>query len=384
MIVLKPKREKSILNRHPWIFSGGVQSVKGSFNPGDVVPVFSASGALLGKGIYNPKSQIMVRMVTWSDVSVDSAFWNARLDQCLEKRAQLASKTNAFRVVHGESDGVPGLVLDKISDAVVVQLSSVGMIPLRPVIQEWILSRLNPRLIIERSEGSSLKFEGLSLTNSVWWGQSPVDGFEIVESGRKYRVDVERGQKTGFFLDQRDNRCRVAELAPKSTLNLFSYTGGFTIPAAATGSTVSVDSSRPALEMIESNLQLNGIDSPDHHIIEDDVFTYLRNESAVYDLVVCDPPALVKRRDDVEKAARAYKDVNRLSIGAVKPGGHLLTCSCSQFLGWELFRQILFSAGVEAGRDVQIVGQFTQPEDHCVNLYFPEGEYLKTFLLKII
>lgn len=384
VVKLKSGRDKSVINHHPWVFSGGIQAVIGVPEDGDIVEVQSAVGQRLGDGFYNSKSQIAVRMIAHTPLGgVTTEFWHQRLDQCFEKRSCLRSTTTAYRLVHGESDGLPGLVIDVINDSVVVQLSSVGVEPLREVIQSWIETRLTPRVIIERSDSPSLKAEGMRPRQALWFGE-PGGEVTIHENGLTFLVDPIHGQKTGFFIDQRDNRQRIKDLSPRSLLNLFSYTGGFTVAAAVSGArTVSVDTSDAALGMIAKNLLANGLSSENHGTHNMDVFEFLRTHSDAYDCVIVDPPALVKRRADLDKAARAYKDVNRLAIKRVNPGGTMLTCSCSQHLDWVLFRQILFAAGVESGRDVQIVGQFTQPEDHPVSLYFPEGEYLKSFLVRV-
>jgi 23S rRNA (cytosine1962-C5)-methyltransferase len=380
---LKPGREKSVLNGHPWIFSGGIQSELGNPQSGDVVAVESDRGEWIGVGFFNPKSQIRVRLIAGGDGDICRAFWMDRLDTCYRRRATLLKTTNAVRIVHGESDGIPGLVIDQLGSVVVVQVSSAGIEPLVDIIKDWIVLTLKPSAIIERSESPSLKAEGLYRPQSVWWGST--DGpVEIQEGKLRFWVDPVHGQKTGFFIDQRDNRKRVMDLAAKSVMNLFSFSGGFTVAAAMhNASTISVDSSATATELVTQNLHLNGLSSTAHHEITADVFEYLRESTEMADLVIVDPPALVKRHADVTKGARAYKDVNRLGFKRVNSGGYMLSCSCSQFVDWHLFRQILFAAGVESGRAVQIIGQFTQPEDHPVNLYFPEGEYLKTFLLRV-
>jgi len=384
IIRLRNGRDKSLKNRHPWVFSGGIERIEGNPEPGDIVEVHSAVGQRLGAGFYNSTSQMTVRMIADAPVgALSQQFWFDRLDACLARRAGVRQDTTAYRVVHGESDGFPGLVIDVLASVVVVQLSVLGVEPLRDVIEAWIRDRLNPSVIIERSDSSSLKAEGMRPRQALWFGE-PGGPIEIQEFGRRFWVDPIQGQKTGFFIDQRDNRQRIPSICGRSVLNLFSYSGGFTIPAAQQGATtVSVDSSESALELVASNLTLNGIDPTGHHTVAADVFDYVRHNDAQYDLVIVDPPALVKRRTDVDKAARAYKDVNRLAFKRTTPGGYVLTCSCSQFVDWVLFRQILFAAGVESGRDIQIVGQFTQPVDHPVSLYFPEGEYLKTFLLRV-
>jgi len=382
-VYLKPGRDKSVHNRHPWIFSGGVQFVSPDIRDGDVVSLYSAKGDRLGVGFYNSQSQIQVRLISGARDSVDTMFWNSRLTHCWQKREALRRTTTAFRVVHGESDGVPGVVIDVFDSVVVLQLSSLGAVRIRQVILDWIIQTIHPKSVLERSDSPSLAAEGMTPRHELCWG-NPIVPQTIIESGLTFNVDPENGQKTGFFLDQRDNRRRVHDIAPASMLNLFSYSGGFTVAAAVTGSrTVSVDSSASALGMIPTHLSLNGQSSDAHQCVEADVFDYLRQTQDHYDLVVVDPPALVKRKSDVDKAARAYKDVNRLSFRQVNPGGMMLSCSCSQFVDWTLFRQILFAAAVESGRDVQIIGQFSQPSDHPVNIFFPEGEYLKTCLLRV-
>lgn len=385
-VILKKGRAKSALNRHPWIFSGAIDRVEGECEGGEVVPVYSAEKRLLGKGFFNPRSQIRVRLLSFEDQPVNREFFRRKIRQALELREKLIpAHTTACRLVHSEGDFLPGLVVDRYGKVLAAQFSSLGMAKLKPLMVEILKELLRPAAIFERSEGSALREEGLTPLKQSLWGETP-GVVEILENNLRFRVDVPEGQKTGFYLDQRDNRRLIGELAAGSQalLNCFSYTGGFSVYAALQGAaTTSVDASEPALALARENFGLNGLNPEGHRFVPANVFEFLREPPETYDIIILDPPAFVKHRKDLEKAARGYKDINRLAIKQVKSGGLLLTCSCSHFVNRDLFRKIVFSAAQEAGRNVQILAQPGQPPDHPVNIFHPEGEYLKTLLLRV-
>ena len=385
-VVLKKGRAKSVNNFHPWVFSGAVDRIEGEFEPGDIVPVVSYDGKFQAKGFVSPHSQIVVRILTFRDEPIDEDFFVNRLQQALALReALVAPRSNAYRVVHGDSDLLSGLVIDRYADAVVVQLVSRGVSRLREKWVEWIGELIHPRLIVERSETVGLEREGLIPTRQVLYGELE-DAVEIVENGVRFQVDLWEGQKTGFFLDQRDNRERMAALsAGKRMLNCFSYTGGFSVAAALQGATtVSVEISEAAQETARTNFKLNGLNPDEHEFVVANVFEYLRSMQEEFDVIVLDPPAFVKKKANLTKGSRGYKDINRLAMEKIKPQGLLLSCSCSHYVDWDLFQKILFAAARESGRQVQIIGRFGQPPDHAINIYHPESEYLKSFLLRVV
>lgn len=385
-VILKKGRAKSALNRHPWIFSGAIDRVEGGCEGGEIVPVYSAEKRLLGKGFFNPRSQIRVRLLSFEDGPVGREFFQRRIQQALELREKLIpAHTTACRLLHSEGDFLPGVVVDCYGEVLAAQFSSLGMAKLKPLMVEILRELLHPAAIIERSEGASLQEEGLAPVKQLLFGEQP-GLVEILENDIRFRVDVLEGQKTGFYLDQRDNRRLIGELAAgnKTVLNCFSYTGGFSVYAALRGAaTTSVDASEAALALAKENFGLNGLNPEDHRFIPGNVFEFLREPPQSYDVIILDPPAFVKHKKDLEKAARGYKDINRLAIKQVNSGGLLLTCSCSHFLNRDLFRKIVFSAAQEASRNVQILAQPGQPPDHPVNIFHPEGEYLKTLLLRV-
>jgi len=385
-VILKKGRAKSVKNFHPWVFSGAVDRIEGDYQPGDIVSVFSYDNQFQAKGFLNPDSQIKIRLLTFRDEPVDDRFFLDRLRRAFHFRQRMiSSDTNAYRVVHGDGDFLSGLILDKYADAVVMQIFSRGMERLKSRWVEWIREVVNPAVIVERSEARTVREEGMETQKQVLYGE--LNGPVIIEeNGVKYEVDLWEGQKTGFFLDQRDNRQRIGKLAAgKQLLNCFSYTGGFSLMAALNGArTVSVEISEAAQETAKKNFQMNGVDPGEHRFITANVFEYLREMEESFEVIVLDPPAFVKKKSNITKGSRGYKDINRLAMQKIQPEGLLLTCSCSHYVSWELFQQIIFSAAKESGRQVQIIGKYSQPLDHAINVYHPEGEYLKSFLLRVL
>ena len=389
-VVLKPGRDRSVLNRHPWVFSGAILRVEGDPQAGDIIAVQHADGPTMGYGFYNPHSQIRLRLLHFGAEpctdSVVEALLETRLMAAIALRARLVDAgTSAVRLVHAEGDGLPGLVVDRYGSVLVVQFHTLGMTRLRPRITELLRRILDPVAIVERSP--AMKEEGMSASSGVLWGNVPAR-LAIVEHGVHSWVNVLEGQKTGLFLDQRDNRRRVGEWVAAygggRLLNCFSYTGGFSLHAALQGAvTTSVVTSAAAQALAQENFLLNGLRPADHRFETADVFEWLRQCHEQYDWVVLDPPAFVKHRTHLDKGARAYKDVNRLGLRLLQAGGLLLTCSCSAHVDWDLFQKILYAAAREAERSVQVLARYSQPLDHPFSLYHPEGEYLKTFLLRV-
>ncbi|MBT9548907.1 MAG: class I SAM-dependent rRNA methyltransferase [Candidatus Sericytochromatia bacterium] len=382
---LKPGREKSIQGRHPWVFSGAIEGLEGEASPGDLLKVVSHKGEFLAQGFYNPHSQIALRLLSFRKETLDADFFRQRLQQAIDFRTKMAIPSTALRLVHGDADGLPGLVLDAYGPYLVLQISSLGMNRIKPQLLEILQELLSPEGIIERSESAGLKEEGLESNKAVLRG--PAEPRTLIEeNGAKFAIDLLGGQKTGFFIDQRDNRQAVAKwTAGKRLLNCFSYTGGFSVLAALAGAqTTSVEISEPAQALARENFKLNGLDPEQHQFITANVFDYLRQLEPSYEMIVLDPPAFVKNKNHLKQACRAYQDINRIAMRQSLPDGLLLTCSCSHYLDWELFQKILFSAATESGRQVQILQRLGQPLDHPVSLFHPEGEYLKAFLLRVI
>jgi 23S rRNA (cytosine1962-C5)-methyltransferase len=384
-VFLKKGREKSVKNRHPWIFSGAIERVEGSFKNGDILPVYNSQQHLLGKGFINSNSQIRLRLLTFRDETIDDNFFRQRIEQAIRHRKNfIPLNTTAYRLVHSEGDLLPGLIVDRYADTLVTQFNTLGISLLKADILKILQDLTAPQVIVEKSGAGALKEEGLSPVRELHHGKlsGPV---QVTENGVKFLVDILEGQKTGFFLDQRDNRQRIGELAAaKSVLNCFAYTGGFSVYAARNGATTtSLEISESALSLAKENFSLNGFDATAHEFITGNVFEFLRTVQETYDIIILDPPAFVKHKKDVEKGARGYKDINRLAIKQVQSGGLVLTCSCSAFVNRDLFRKIIFSAAREAERNVHILAQPGQPPDHPVNIFHPEGEYLKTLLLRV-
>jgi 23S rRNA (cytosine1962-C5)-methyltransferase len=388
MIQLKKGREKSLKRRHPWIFSGAVEKASGS--AGDTVEVRDSAGKPLALAAYSPKSQIRARVWTF-DVShvVDEKFFRLKLEKAISLRNDLpASKhTNAVRLVHGESDALPGLVVDRYADVLVAQFLAAGVERWREEIVGILAELTGCEAIFERSDAEVRKLEGLQPRTGFVRGNRNASRCPIVEHGLSFRVDVAQGQKTGFFLDQRENRQRVRALAAgREVLDCFSYSGGFAIAALAGGAerVEAVESSADAIEIAKENLAANPLDAGKVGFVQADVFKHLRmlrDKAASYDLIVLDPPKLAPTAAHAANAARAYKDVNLLAFKLLAPGGLLATFSCSGGVSAELFQSIVAGAALDAGAEAKIVERFGAAADHPVALEFPEGEYLKGLLI---
>jgi len=390
MIVLKRGREKSLRRRHPWIFSGALERVEGTPASGDTVQVRSRDGETLALAAWSPESQIRARV--WSfdaSVRIDEAFLRARIERAVALRSALpaARHTNALRLVHGESDGLPGLVVDRYADVLVAQFLSAGAGRWREPILDALAESTGCEAIYERSDAEVRTMEGLAPRSGFARGNRDAQRCPIIEYGLNFRVDVEAGQKTGFFLDQRENRQRVRALAGgREVLDCFAYTGGFSIAALAGGAkrVLALESSAPALEVARENLAANPLDAARLEFAQADVFAHLRqlrDRGAAFDLVVLDPPKFAPTAALATNAARAYKDINLLALKLLKAGGLLATFSCSGGVSAELFQSIVAGAAVDAGADAKIIERFGAAADHPVALNFPEGEYLKGLLL---
>lgn len=391
-LLLRPGRERTVLLRHPWVFSGAIAQMQGKPEPGETIAVRAPQGSFLGYAAYSPVSKIAARMWTWDEnEKIDADFFRRRLQAALDLRRTMvpAGETTAVRLVHAESDGLPGLVVDRYADMLVTQFLSAGVERWRDVLIEQLVDLTGIRQVYERSDVEVRGLEGLLEREGPLCGTEPFGPTVIEESGLKFVVDPTHGQKTGFYIDQRRNRQRLQQLsAGRDVLNCFSYTGAFSVYALAGGarSVLSIDSSGEALALARENVNRNGLDGPNVSWLEADVFQALRafrDESQAdpsarrYDLIVLDPPKFAPTAAQAERAARGYKDINLLAFKLLRPGGLLFTFSCSGGISAELFQKIVMGAALDAGVDARIVEHLTQGADHPVALNFPEGAYLK-------
>jgi 23S rRNA (cytosine1962-C5)-methyltransferase len=388
-LILKPGREKSLKRRHPWIFSGGIARIEGDPQAGDAVQICAADGAVLAVAAYSPQSQIRARVWDWAVQNIDAAFITQRINRAAASRSalQLTEVTDGVRLVHGESDGLPGIVADRYADTVVVQLLSTGAERWRDVIADVLAALPDVKRVIERSDADVRTLEGLEPRSGLLRGAAAGTPLIVSEHGLKFSVDAEQGHKTGFYLDQRDNRLALRKLARgKSVLDCFCYSGGFALNALAGGAAAvtAIDSSGPALKVAQANAALNQLNGAEW--LEADVFKTLRafrDAGRRFDLIILDPPKLAPTAAHAEKAARAYKDINLLAFKMLNPGGTLMTYSCSGGISPDLFQKIVAGAALDAGVDARIEGWLHGAADHPVALNFPEGEYLKGLCCRV-
>ncbi len=393
-VLLKPGREKPLARRHPWVFSGAVREVEGEPVSGALVSVRAHDGEFLAWGHYSPHSQIRVRLVSWDEANApeSDAFWRARLDRAIDARAPLlaAGRTTACRLVHAESDGIPGLIVDRYGDVLVLQALAAGVEARRKQIVALLAEAPAPATIYERSDADVRGKEGLEPRTGLLYGDPPSAPLTVLENGLRFHVDVRAGHKSGFYLDQRANRQRLRLAVARRTrldraptlLNVFGYTGGFAVYGLDAGAArvVNVDTSAEALALGRENLALNALPRGVAEDVAGDAFEILRGFREVgrtFDVIVLDPPKFANSRHEVKRAARGYKDINLQAFHLLAPGGLLFTFSCSGAVSADLFQKIVFGAALDAGRDAQIIGRMAQSSDHPVALTFPEGEYLK-------
>ncbi len=386
--VLKEEKEKPLEGCHPWVFSGAIDEIDDDHQTGDLVKVYSSRNHFLGIGYLNPRSQIAIRMLTFEDTKIDAGFFEKRIrDAAALRHAYLQENTNAYRVVHSEGDFLPGLIVDRYGDYLVAQFLTAAMDQWKPMLVD-ILQRVLPcRGIFEKDDTESREWEGLETRIGKLAGEEPPDYVEITENGYPFVVNLHGGQKTGFFLDQRDNRKMVGRMSRgKRVLNCFSYTGGFSVYAAKGGATetVSVDSSDDALNTARVNFEKNGIPAENCTVVQEDVFEYLRASRQEFDTIILDPPAFCKNKHQVNQASRGYKDINLYAIKRLIRGGLLFTYSCSSFIPSDLFQKIVFGAAKDAKRKVRIIAKTSHALDHPINIFHPEGEYLKGLVCHVI
>ncbi|MFN8544792.1 MAG: class I SAM-dependent rRNA methyltransferase [Candidatus Binatia bacterium] len=385
-VVLHAGRDAPVRAGHPWIFSRAVAEGLDGAEPGEPVRVVSAGGRFVAAGYANPRTTIAVRVLSLEDEAVDAALVARRIEAALALRRELLpADATAYRVLNGEGDRLPGVVADRYGEFVVCQFLTAGAARLAPAVVAALRERLAPQGIYERSEGGVRTEEGLPGSRGVLWGAEPPARIEIAEDGARFLVDVLHGQKTGFFLDQRETRARVRRLATgRRVLNAFAYTGAIGIAAGLGGAreVVSIDTSTLALGLAEAAWVMNGLVPDAAAFVAGDVFEFLRAERRTFDLIVLDPPPFVRRRRDLDVGLRGYHDVNLQAFRRLAPGGWLITCSCSQHLGREQFRHVVASAAGDAERAATVVAAWGHPPDHPTALAHPEGEYLDVLLVR--
>lgn len=393
-IFLRRGKEESLLRRHPWIFSGAIEFIRSErdhINEGEIVDVHTKNGDFIARGHYQIGS-IAVRVLSFEQVEIDQAWWNGRIATAYDVRRSLDltdnEQTTCYRLIHGEGDSLPGLVVDIYGTTAVVQCHSVGMYRSRKEIAEAIRSVYGERIeaIYDKSAQTVPFKAGLNAVDSYLYGSSATAQQEVLENGNRFNVNWEKGQKTGFFIDQRFNRELVRHYAKgRTVLNTFCYTGGFSVYAMAGGAkeVVSVDSSERAVQLADENMRLNFGEDVAHSSAAVDAFEYLHNIGDKFDMIILDPPAFAKHHKVLGNAMQGYKKLNARALTQIKSGGILFTFSCSQAVSKELFRTTVFSAAAIAGRRVRILHQLTQPADHPINIYHPEGEYLKGLVLYV-
>ena len=384
-ITLNPNREKSLLRRHPWIFASAIKSVDQETASGATIDLLSSEGQFLARASYSPISQIRARVWTFEDEPVDKDFFRRKIKAAVEVRQRLKveSHSNAYRLIHAESDGIPGLIVDRYDNVLVLQSLTAGSEFWKETIADILVEETGLQNIYERSDADVRELEGLKPVTGILRGTITNYQLPIIEYDLKFQVDIEHGHKTGFYLDQRHNRHRVGKFAEgRDVLNCFCYTGGFSIHALANGakSVLSVDSSADALSLLEENIALNNLPADRHTSLEGDVFQLLRkfrDANRSFDMIILDPPKFAPTAAHAEKASRAYKDINLLAFKLLRHGGMLFTYSCSGGIDAALFQKIVASAALDAGADATIIEHLSQGSDHPVSLHFPEGAYLK-------
>jgi 23S rRNA (cytosine1962-C5)-methyltransferase len=382
-IILKSGKEKSLFRRHPWVFSGAIKTITAKVEEGQLVRVLDNKGDFLALGHYQIGS-IAIRIISFEDEIVDYNFWKRKIESAYRMRKAIGltdnSETNVYRLVCGEGDEMPGLIIDYYNGTAVTQFHSIGIYLVKEFVVKALSEVLGNKLqaVYDKSEGTFPFKSAIKPVNGLLWGNSTQN--EVLEYSHKFAVDWTDGQKTGFFIDQRENRNLVKHYSKgKDVLNMFGYTGGFSVYALAGGAKLvhSVDSSKLAIEMTDKNVALNFPDALNHESIAVDAFQYLNDIKDKYDLIILDPPAFAKHADALNNALQGYKKINQKALEQIRSGGILFTFSCSQVVSKDDFRRSVFAAAANAKRKISIIHQLTQPADHAVSIFHPEGEYLK-------
>ena len=391
-VILKKGKEKAVLHKHPWVFSGAIEKVIGKPGNGDIVRLLDSKSGFMAYGFYNDQSRVALRLLEWDEsVEINEQWFREKVAVAVASRNNILEDgiTNTCRLIFSESDYLPGLIVDKYAGHLAVQVLTSGIQKIMPFIIDELQQLLKPESIFDKSDASSRDHEGLETLNTALTINHPPDRVQVIENGIRYNINIAEGQKSGFYCDQRDNRKIVASYAKgKKVLDCFSYTGGFALNALKNGaaSVTAVDSSALAIETLRENIALNDFDADKVTTITSDVNKQLRtfrDEGNLFDIVVLDPPKYAPSRSSLDKASRAYKDLNRLGMLLLNKGGLLATYSCSGAMNMETFKQVLAWAALDAGKQVQFIHQFCQPEDHPVRASFSEGEYLKGLLCRV-
>jgi 23S rRNA (cytosine1962-C5)-methyltransferase len=392
-VKLKKGKEKAVRQMHPWVFSGAIDQIKGKPENGDIIMVNDSNNAFLAYGFFNDKSRVAVRLLEWNqETGIDESWWRKKIKTAVKHRDNLNSKgTNTYRLIFSEADFLPGLIVDRYADFLSVQILTSGIERIKGVILDELQQLLKPKGIFDRSDASARAHEGMDASSGgILMGSEPPEFVKVKENGVLYQVNIAEGQKSGFYCDQRDNRKWVAEYAKgKRVLDCFSYSGGFSLNAISKGAkeVISVDSSALALETLKRNIESNNFTETPHRLIQSDVNKQLRvfrEENEKFDLIILDPPKFAPSRSALTKASRAYKDLNRMAMLLLNEGGILATYSCSGAVDMSMFKQIIAWAALDAGKEVQFIQQFSQAADHPVRSSFPEGEYLKGLLCRVM
>ncbi len=391
-VILKKGKEKAVLHKHPWVFSGALERVNGKPENGEIVRLVDAKGAFMAYGFYNNQSRVALRLLEWEEAAeVDEQWFRDKISTAVQSRFNLLEdgSTNTCRLIFSESDYLPGLIVDKYADYLSVQVLTSGIEKMLPVIIHQLNKLLKPTGIFDKSDAASRLHEGLATENMVLAGQHPPDRLAVKENNIIYNINIAEGQKSGFYCDQRDNRKITANYVKnKKVLDCFCYTGGFTLNALKNGaaSVTCVDSSGLAIETLKENILLNNFKEANVTTFTSDVNKQLRKfkeDGELFDVIVLDPPKYAPSRSSLDKATRAYKDLNRLAMLLLNKGGLLATYSCSGAMDMETFKQVLAWAALDAGKQVQFIYQYCQPQDHPIRASFPEGEYLKGLLCRV-
>lgn len=390
-IILKRGKEKAVLQKHPWVFSGAIQQINGNPINGELIEVYGFDKEFLAYGHFNGLSRVAIRILEWDkDKVVNEEWWRSRIkDAILKRNNTLSNTTNACRLIYSESDYLPGLIVDKYDHYLSVQILTTGIENNKHIILDELQKQTQAKGIYDKSDLIARTHDGLEASKGILWGEFPPEYVAVLENNIKYHINISEGQKSGFYCDQRVNRNRVSNYAIDAhVLDCFSYSGGFTLNCLQKGAkhVTAVDSSALAIETLKQNVELNNFNQNNFTAIHNDVNKQLRickEQNKLFDLIILDPPKYAPSKSTLDKAARAYKDLNKNAMQIIQNGGYLATFSCSGAVDLDTFKQIIAWAALDANKEIQIIEQLHQPEDHPIRISFPEGEYLKGLILKI-